>query len=61
MPIDTPLTRRSLMTAAAALGAGLAAPAFAQQAYPARPVQLIVTFPAGTASGRTTGPDGPPS
>ena len=47
MPIDTPLTRRSLMTAAAALGAGLAAPAFAQQAYPARPVHLIVPYAAG--------------
>lgn len=53
MPIDTPLTRRSFMTAAAALGTGLAAPAgltapaLAQAGYPARPVRLIVPYAAG--------------
>lgn len=47
MPIESPLTRRAFMTATAALGAGLAAPSFAQQAYPARPVHLIVPYAAG--------------
>lgn len=47
MPFDSPLTRRSLITAAAALGANLAVPAFAQAAYPARPIHLIVPYAAG--------------
>ena len=47
MPTDTPLTRRSFVTVAAAAGVGLAAPSFAQQAYPARPVHLIVPYAAG--------------
>ena len=47
MPIEKPFTRRAFMTATAAFGAGLAAPAFAQQAYPVRPVHLIVPYAAG--------------
>ncbi|MFX5817308.1 hypothetical protein ABTE26_20645, partial [Acinetobacter baumannii] len=52
MPTET-LTRRSFMTTAAAFGAGLAvpsglaAPAWAQASYPARPVHLIVPYAAG--------------
>jgi len=48
MPLRT-ITRRSLMTAAAALGAGLMTRgvAVAQSAYPARPVHLIVPYAAG--------------
>ena len=53
MPFEIPLTRRSVITAAATLGAGLAAPtcltaqAFAQATYPTRPVRLIVPYAAG--------------
>ncbi len=48
MPFENPLTRRSMLTTAAAvLGASLATPAFAQAAYPARPVRLIVPYAAG--------------
>ncbi|WP_127088841.1 Bug family tripartite tricarboxylate transporter substrate binding protein [Aquabacter cavernae] len=38
------------LLAAAALGAGLAQPAFAQEAYPQKPVELIVPFSAGAAT-----------
>lgn len=49
MPFDSTLTRRSLITAAAALGANLAASGhlLAQAAYPTRPVHLIVPYAAG--------------
>lgn len=48
MPTET-LTRRSFMTAAAALSASFAAPTglIAQAAYPTRPVHLIVPYAAG--------------
>ena len=42
-----PLGRRTLLQAAAAGAAGLAFPASAQSAWPAKPVNLVVPFPAG--------------
>ena len=45
---DFAFSRRSFLTAAATLGAGLATgAAFAQGAYPSRPIKLIVPYAAG--------------
>ncbi len=43
----TQITRRGLSGAVAAIGAGLAAPAAAQGAYPNKPVTIVIPFAAG--------------
>ena len=43
----TQITRRGLSGAVAAIGAGLAAPAVAQGAYPNKPVTIVIPFAAG--------------
>lgn len=43
----SPLTRRSVMAAAAAAALALAAPAWAQQPYPSKPIRIIVPYAAG--------------
>lgn len=47
MPRDMTFTRRALMTTAATAALGTSLPAWAQGAYPARPVRLIVPYAAG--------------
>jgi tripartite-type tricarboxylate transporter receptor subunit TctC len=41
------IARRATVVAALTLFAALAAPAFAQQGYPSKPIKMIVPFPAG--------------
>ncbi len=43
----TQITRRGLSGAIAAIGAGLATPAFAQGAYPNKPISIVIPFAAG--------------
>jgi tripartite-type tricarboxylate transporter receptor subunit TctC len=43
----THVSRRALAVATAAVTAGLAAPAFAQAAYPNRPITMVIPFAAG--------------
>jgi len=43
----TTLSRRAALSALVALGACVAAPAFAADPYPAKPIQLVLPFPPG--------------
>jgi tripartite-type tricarboxylate transporter receptor subunit TctC len=43
----SPSARRATLVAALSLAGVLAAPAFAQQGYPSKPIRMVVPFPAG--------------
>ena len=47
---NSTFSRRAALTAAVALAAGAAAPAALAQAWPAKPIRIVVGFPAGSST-----------